>query len=141
MHHVFHEYQPHKGDVAERLTGVLIASEEGEAVTYALEKLQDRGSFFIPPQTQVYEGMIVGEHSKGNDLEVNVTKGKKHTNIRTQSADRKLFLAPHRALGVEEALEYIAEDELVEMTPVSIRLRKQHLREADRRRLRRAEKR
>ncbi len=141
MHHVFHEYEPHKGEVAGRLTGVMIASEQGEAVTYALEKLQDRGSFFVPPQTQVYEGMIVGEHAKGNDLEVNVTKGKKHTNIRTQSADRKLYLAPHRDLGVEEALEYIAEDELVEMTPINIRLRKQHLRETDRRRLRRAEKR
>ncbi|MAB91101.1 MAG: translational GTPase TypA [Planctomycetes bacterium] len=140
LHHVFQSYEPHKGEVAERGVGVMVSGSEGEAVTYALEKLKDRGVFFIPPQTKVYEGMVVGEHSKSNDLPVNVTKGKKHTNIRTQSADRKLFLPPHRDLGVEEALEYIAEDELVEMTPKNIRLRKASLRESDRRRLRRVEK-
>ncbi|MAG56742.1 MAG: translational GTPase TypA [Planctomycetes bacterium] len=140
MHHVFHEYQAHKGDISERLNGVMVSANEGDAVTYALEKLKDRGIFFLPPQTKVYEGMIVGEHSKDSDLEVNVTKGKKHTNIRTTAADKKLFLPPHRELGVEEALEYLADGELVEMTPKNIRIRKVHLRESDRRRLKRAEK-
>ena len=140
LHHVFHDYEPHKGEIAERGNGVMVCASEGEAVAYALEKLKDRGIFFIPPNTMVYEGMIVGEHSKDNDLEVNATKGKKHTNIRTSNTDRKLFLPPHRDMGVEESLEYIAEDEYVEMTPSSIRIRKVVLRESERRRMKRVAK-
>jgi GTP-binding protein len=140
LHHIFHAYEPHKGEIAQRGNGVIISAAEGDAVTYALEKLKDRGSFFIPAGAQVYEGMVVGEHSKESDIEVNVTKGKKLTNIRTTSADRKLFLPPHRDMGVEEALEYIAEDELVEMTPLTIRLRKIQLKESERRRFKRSEK-
>ena len=139
LHHVFHTYEPFKGEVSHRAQGVLVSASTSEAVTYALERLKDRGTFFIPSGTDVYEGMIVGEHCKENDIEVNVGKEKKLTNVRTTSADRKLFLPPHRDLGVEEALEYIEDDELVELTPESIRLRKVRLRESDRRRFKRSE--
>ena len=116
----------------------MIASELGEAVHYALANLKDRGVFFIPVGEHVYEGMVVGEHCKENDIVVNVSKGKKLTNVRASGSDKKLFLPPHRALGVEEALEYVDDDELVEVTPVHIRMRKILLREGDRRRQRRA---
>ena len=139
LSHIFLGWQPWSGNLPSRGQGVQISVEQGETVLYALEKLKDRGYFFVPAGARVYEGMIVGEHSKDNDIEVNCCREKKLTNIRTTSADRKLYLPPHRQLGVEDALEYIEDDELVEFTPQSVRLRKTQLRESDRRRMRRQE--
>ena len=124
MSHVFDGYAPWSGDVRARRTGSLVAMEAGTAFAYSLFKLQDRGEFFIDPGTEVYVGMVVGEHSRDRDLNVNVTKNKKMTNMRTTSSDDALTLTPPRHLSLEEALEYIAEDELVEITPKAIRLRK-----------------
>jgi GTP-binding protein len=138
LNHLFLGYEPYKGGLPGRASGVMISVEEGEANLYALEALKDRGPFFIPPGRRVYEGMVVGEHCKENDIEVNVCRTKKLSNVRTTSADRKLFVPPHRQMGVEECLEYIEDDELVELTPLSVRIRKTLLREGDRRRLRRA---
>lgn len=140
LHHVFDGYGPHQGDIQTRSTGSMISSEPGEAVHYAMANLKDRGTFFVPVGMTVFEGMVVGEHAKENDIAVNVCKGKKLTNIRTTSADKKLFLPPPRELTVEDALEFIEEDELVEITPKNIRLRKILLKEADRRRESRAKK-
>jgi len=136
--HTLAGYEPFKGEITTRATGVMVASEMGDAVHYALSNLKDRGSFFIPPGEHVYEGMVVGEHSKDNDIMVNVSKGKKLTNVRASGSDKKLFLPPHRDMGVEAALEYVAEDEYVEITPNHVRLRKILLRDGDRRRARRA---
>jgi GTP-binding protein len=138
MHSTFMDYQPHKGPIGTRLQGVLISIEAGVANAYALFKLKDRGAFFVDPGEEVYEGMIVGEHSKDNDLGVNCCRAKKLTNIRTTSADEKLVLPPPRRYSVEEALEYIDDDELVEITPGSVRMRKTKLRENERKRSERA---
>ncbi len=127
MHHNLLEYQEWKGALPERTRGVMVSSETGEGVTYALHGLRDRGPFFIHPGERVYGGMIVGEHCKDNDIDVNVCRTKKLTNIRAAGADEKLILPPPRIFTVEEALEYIDEDELVEFTPRSVRLRKIHL--------------
>ena len=124
MNHVFLRYEPHKGEVPRRAVGVQISSEGGTAVAYALFSLKDRGPFFVPPGTAVYTGMIVGEHCKDNDIDVNVCREKKLTNVRASGSDKKLLLSPPRDFGLEEALEYIEDDELVEVTPKSIRLRK-----------------
>ncbi len=140
FHHNFHGYEPFRGEIPGRGQGVMICTDEGVATAYAMFKLKDRGPFFIDPQERVYEGMIVGEHCKDNDLEVNVCNSKKLTNIRTTSADEKLTLSPPRRYSVEEAIEYIDEDELVEVTPDAIRIRKMLLKEADRRRKSRAGK-
>ena len=140
LNHVFLAYEPFKGTIPSRLQGVMISVDEGESNLYAIEMLKDRGPFFIPPGRRVYEGMIVGEHCKDNDIEVNVCKSKKLTNIRTTQADRKMFVPPHREIGVEEALEYLEDDELVEMTPSAIRLRKIAHKESERRRQKRADK-
>jgi GTP-binding protein len=110
-----------------RANGVLIAQDPGETNTYGLFYLQERGSLFLGPQIKVYPGMIVGVHSRDNDLIVNPSKSKKLTNIRTTAADEKLFLTPPRSLSLEEALEFINDDELVEVTPKAIRLRKRIL--------------
>jgi GTP-binding protein len=118
---------PHKGEIAGRRTGVLISNATGEATAYSLFYLQDRGAMMIEPQTRVYAGMIVGEHTRDNDLEVNVLKGKKLTNIRTQSKDEAVRLTPPIQMTLEKALAYIEDDELVEITPKSIRLRKRFL--------------
>ncbi|MSR74458.1 MAG: translational GTPase TypA [Planctomycetes bacterium] len=139
LSHIFAGWAPWTGALPTRGQGVMISVDLGEAVMYALEKLKDRGYFFVAAGDRVYEGMVVGEHSKLNDIEVNCCREKKLTNIRTTSADRKLYLPPPRVLGVEDALEYIEDDELVEFTPQSIRLRKQLLREGDRRKVRRQE--
>ena len=134
MAHRFLEFQPWKGDIEKRQNGSIIAGESGNAYAYALDKLQDRGKFFIEPQTDVYAGQVVGEHNKENDLTVNVTKSKKLTNVRASGTDDKAQLAPPIIFSLEEALEYIKEDEYVEVTPKSIRLRKILLDETERKR-------
>jgi GTP-binding protein len=127
MNRLFHEYGPYRGDIAGRRNGVLIANEEGLAVAYALWNLEDRGPMMIEPGCKVYRGMIVGEHTRGNDLEINVLKGKKLTNIRTHAKDEAVRLTPPIQMTLEKALAYIDEDELVEVTPKAIRLRKKLL--------------
>ena len=135
MSHVFDEYAPVKdGNVAERRNGVLISQENGEAVAYALWKLQDRGRMFVNPGEKLYEGMIIGIHSRDNDLVVNPVKGKQLTNIRASGTDEAVRLVPPVALTLESAIEFIADDELVEVTPKNIRLRKRHLSENERKR-------
>ena len=127
MNRLFNSYAPYKGEIPTRRTGVLISNDTGEAVAYAIYNLQDRGPFFIPPQTRVYSGMIVGEHTRDNDLEINVLKGKKLTNVRASGKDDAMQLVPPITLSLEQAMSYIADDELVEVTPESIRLRKRWL--------------
>ncbi|MEJ8574810.1 translational GTPase TypA [Microbaculum marinum] len=127
INRLFHAYQPYKGDLAGRRNGVLIANEPGEAVAYALWNLEDRGPMMIEPGWKVYQGMIVGEHTRENDLEVNVLKGKKLTNIRAAGKDEAVRLTPPIRMTLERSLAWIDEDELVEVTPKSIRLRKAHL--------------
>ncbi|MDR9399210.1 translational GTPase TypA [Salibacter sp.] len=132
MAHRFHEYQGWKGDIPKRMAGVLIAHDTGTAIAYALNNLQDRGKFFVGPGDEVYEGMIVGENTRENDLTLNVIKTKKLTNMRSSGADDKTKIAPKIELSLEENLEYIDGDEYVEVTPKSIRLRKIHLKEHER---------
>jgi GTP-binding protein len=127
MNRIFHAYAPYKGEVTGRRNGVLIANEPGEAVAYALWNLEDRGPMMIEPGCKVYRGMIVGEHTRDNDLEVNVLKGKKLTNIRTTAKDEAVRLTPPIRMTLEKALAYIQDDELVEVTPKSVRLRKKLL--------------
>jgi GTP-binding protein len=134
MNRLFHAYGPHRGEVAARSNGVLISTDQGEAVAYAMWNLEDRGPMMIEPGWKVYRGMIVGEHTRGNDLEVNVLKGKKLTNIRTHSKDEAIRLTPPIRMTLEKALAYIEDDELVEVTPKSIRLRKKLLDPNDRKR-------
>jgi GTP-binding protein len=124
MNRLFHSYAPWKGEVARRRTGVLISSDDGDAVAYAMWKLEDRGPMMIEPGWKVYRGMIVGEHTRENDLDVNVLKGKQLTNIRAAGKDEAVRLTPPIKMTLEKALAYIADDELVEVTPKSIRLRK-----------------
>jgi GTP-binding protein len=138
MNRLFHVYGPHKGELPGRRNGVLISNDAGEAVAYALWNLEERGPMMIEPGWKVYRGMIVGEHTRDNDLEVNVLKGKKLTNIRTHSKDEAVRLTPPIQMTVEKALAYIGDDEFVEVTPKSIRLRKKlldpHERKRDERR-------
>jgi len=138
MNRVFHNWGPWKGDIAGRRNGVLISNEKGEAVAYAMWNLEDRGPMMIEPGWKVYQGMIVGQHTRDNDLEVNVLKGKKLTNIRTHSKDEAVRLTPPIQMTLEKALAYIEDDELVEVTPKSIRLRKSLLDPNDRKRAERA---
>jgi GTP-binding protein len=138
MNRIFHGYAPFKGEIAGRRTGVLVANATGEATAYALYSLQDRGAMLISPQTRVYEGMIVGEHTRDNDLIVNVIQGKKLTNIRAAGKDDALILTPPLRLTLEQALSYIADDELVEVTPKSLRLRKRWLAPNERKKRERA---
>ncbi|HWI52613.1 MAG TPA: translational GTPase TypA [Symbiobacteriaceae bacterium] len=135
MNHLFHGYGPYKGDIQGRLRGSLVASEAGTATTYAIHAVQERGVMFIDPQTEVYMGMVVGENSREADMDVNVCKQKHLTNIRNSGGEEALRLERPRIMSLEEALEQIAEDELVEVTPKSIRLRKQYLDPAIRARL------
>ncbi|MFZ1808643.1 MAG: translational GTPase TypA [Cyclobacteriaceae bacterium] len=132
--HRFKEYQPYKSAIPGRINGSLISMEQGEAIPYSLHNLQDRGKFFIDPSDPVYEGQVIGEHSRGGDLVVNVTKTKKLSNVRASGSDEKMKIAPAIKFTLEEALEYIQSDEYVEVTPKSIRLRKIHLNENDRKR-------
>jgi GTP-binding protein len=127
MNRLFHAYEPYKGEIAGRRNGVLIANAPGEAVAYALWNLEDRGPMMIEPGWKVYQGMIIGEHTRDNDLEVNVLKGKQLTNIRTTSKDEAVRLTPPIKMTLDRALTYIQDDERVEVTPKSIRLRKVHL--------------
>jgi len=138
MNRLFHEYAPYKGEIQGRRNGVLISNEAGEAVAYAMWKLEDRGPMMIEPGWKVYRGMIVGEHTRDNDLEINVLKGKQLTNIRTQSKDEAVRLTPPIRMTLEKALAYIEDDERVEVTPKSIRLRKAILDPNDRKRAERA---
>lgn len=127
MNRLFYGYAPYKGPIAARRTGVLISNGLGEAVTYAMWKLEDRGAMMIEPGVKVYEGMIIGEHAKSNDLDVNILEGKKLTNVRAAGKDEAVRLTPPMLMSLEKALAYIADDELVEVTPKSIRLRKRYL--------------
>ena len=124
---VFHSYAPYKGDIPQRHHGALISTDQGQAVAYAIFNLQDRGVMFIDHQTPVYAGMIVGEHSRDNDLEVNVLKGKKLTNVRASGSDDAVTLTPPRKMSLEDMMAYINDDELLEVTPKNLRLRKLHL--------------
>lgn len=134
MSHRFKEYAPWKGDIPTRNKGSLIVLHTGTSIPYAMDKLQDRGIFFIPPGTEVYEGQVIGENSRAADLVINVTKTKKLTNMRSSGADDKVKLAPPIVFSLEEAMEYIHDDEYVEITPQSIRLRKIYLKEHERKR-------
>ena len=134
LNHSFYDFEPFKGPISGRKKGVLIATETGVSVAYALNALQDRGEMFIDPGINVYEGMVVGEHSKENDLVVNVCKTKKLTNMRAAGSDDAVKLAPPRKLTLEQALDYISDDEYVEVTPNFIRLRKKYLTDNERRR-------
>lgn len=134
MTHRFKEFQPFKGDIPGRLSGSMISMEAGKAIPFSINNLQDRGKFFVEAGQEIYEGMVVGEHSRPNDIVVNLTKSKKLTNMRSSGADDKAKLIPPRRFTLEEALEYIQGDEYVEVTPESIRLRKILLREAERKR-------
>jgi GTP-binding protein len=127
MNRLFHAYGPYRGEVVGRRNGVLISTDQGDAVAYAMWNLEDRGPMMIEPGWKVYRGMIIGEHTRGNDLEVNVLKAKKLTNIRTHSKDEQIRLTPPIRMTLEKALAYIEDDELVEVTPKSIRLRKKLL--------------
>ncbi|MBT7642838.1 MAG: translational GTPase TypA [Rhodobiaceae bacterium] len=137
LNRVFHSYQPYSGDIPGRRNGALIASETGTAVAFALFNLQDRGAMFIEPQTPVYQGMIVGEHSRDNDLEINVLKGKKLTNMRASGTDEAVTLVTPRRMSLEDMMAYVEYDELLEVTPTSLRLRKRYLLEHERKKFRR----
>jgi GTP-binding protein len=134
MHHRFERYRPMEGEIAGRSTGVLVSMASGKAVAFGLDGLQERAEMFIAPGEEVYVGMIVGENSRSGDMPVNPTKEKKLTNMRASGSDRNIILKPPRVLSLEAALEYIEEDELVEVTPGKIRLRKVLLSENDRKR-------
>jgi GTP-binding protein len=127
INRLFHGYAPHKGPIASRRNGTLISLGAGKAVAYALWKMEDRGPMFINPGDKVYTGMIIGEHSRGNDLDVNPLKGKQLTNIRSSGKDDAVDLTTPIEMGLDKAIAYITEDELVEVTPLSIRLRKRFL--------------
>jgi GTP-binding protein len=132
--HRFDKYEPWKGEIMNRRNGSLIAMETGTAIAYSLDKLQDRGRFFVDPNEEVYEGQVVGENSRQDDLVVNITKTKKLTNVRAAGSDEKVTIAPAVKFSLEEAMEYIKDDEYIEVTPKSIRLRKVLLKETDRKR-------
>src|SRR5262245_2239430 len=134
MHHVFFGYGPFRGAIEERTAGVLVSMAGGSATFYALDGLRDRGTFFVPEGTEVYEGMVVGEHCKDNDLVVNLSREKKATNVRSSTKETFVKMPPPRVFGVEDALEYVAEDEYVEVTPKAVRMRKVFLKENERKR-------
>ena len=134
MSHRFKEYQPYKGDLERRTNGSMIALETGNAYAYSIDKLQDRGKFFIDPGEDVYGGQVVGEHVHEIDLVINVTKAKQLTNVRASGSDEKARIVPKVQMSLEECLEYIKEDELVEVTPKSIRMRKTILDHLERKR-------
>ena len=132
LHHRFAGYGPWAGPLRSRDRGVMVSMADGTSVAYALFNLQERGTLFIGPGVEVYEGMIVGENARSGDMEVNVAKGKKLTNIRAAGSDENVLLEPPRQMTLEAALEFIADDELVEVTPSAIRLRKRHLKAHER---------
>ncbi|NDG58906.1 MAG: translational GTPase TypA, partial [Betaproteobacteria bacterium] len=132
--HVFDDYDSWAGSIEGRRNGVLISQDDGQAVAYALWKLQDRGRMFVSPGEALYEGMVIGIHTRDNDLVVNPVREKKLTNVRASGKDEAIVLTPPIALTLERAVEFIEDDELVEITPQSIRLRKRHLKEHERKR-------
>ncbi|SDS02834.1 GTP-binding protein [Formosa sp. Hel1_31_208] len=134
MAHRFKEYQPLKGGIPERQNGSLVSMEKGQAIPYSIDKLQDRGKFFVDPGEDIYEGQVIGENSRGDDMAVNITKTKKMSNVRSSGADDKAKIVPAIKFSLEEALEYIQKDEYVEVTPNFLRLRKVHLTEVERKR-------
>jgi len=134
MAHRFKEYQPLKGNIPQRQNGSLISMENGKAIPYSIDKLQDRGKFFVDPGEDIYEGQVIGENTRQDDLVVNITKTKKLSNVRSSGADDKAKIVPAKKFSLEEALEYIQKDEYVEVTPNYIRLRKVYLKETDRKR-------
>ncbi|MBR5102086.1 MAG: translational GTPase TypA, partial [Muribaculaceae bacterium] len=138
MAHRFLDFEPWKGDISRRVNGSIVAMESGTAFAYAIDKLQDRGRFFIFPQEEVYAGQVVGEHTKEKDLAVNVTKSKKLTNVRASGSDEKARIVPPIVFSLEEALEYIKADEYVEITPNHLRMRKIILDEIERKRVAKA---
>ncbi|WP_339046364.1 translational GTPase TypA [Candidatus Mesenet endosymbiont of Agriotes lineatus] len=138
INRLFHSYEPYKGAISGRRNGVLISTDKGEAVAYAIFNLQDRGIMFVKPQDKVYCGMIVGQHNRDNDLEINVLKGKQLTNVRASGSDEAIKLTPPKLMTIEEMIAYINDDELVEVTPKSIRLRKMYLDPNERKRLSRS---
>jgi GTP-binding protein len=135
LNHVFHEYAPYKGEIEGRKNGVLIAMDSGETVAYALFNLQDRGTLFVGAGVKFYDGMIIGQHAKENDLVVNCNRGKKLTNVRSSGTDEAVRIITPRSMSLEQALEFINEDELVEVTPKSIRMRKRYLDANDRKKM------
>ena len=134
MAHRFKEYQPIKGGIPERQNGSLVSMEKGTAIPYSIDKLQDRGKFFVDPGEEIYEGQVIGENSRGDDMTINITKTKKLSNVRSAGADDKAKIVPAIKFSLEEALEYIQKDEYVEVTPSHLRLRKIFLKEVDRKR-------
>lgn len=134
MNHRFLEYQPYKGEIPGRNNGSLISMENGKAIPYSIDKLQDRGKFFVDPNEEIYEGQVVGENSRSDDMTVNITKTKKLSNVRSSGADDKAKIVPAIKFSLEEALEYIQKDEYVEVTPKTMRIRKIYLKETDRKR-------
>ena len=127
MSHLFKEYAPHRGDIPSRNNGVLVAMESGVSTSYSLESIQERGRLFVGPQEEIYEGMIIGENARSEDMPVNPCKAKKLTNMRSQGDGKGISLAPPLVMTLERAIEYIAPDEYVEATPKSLRLRKKIL--------------
>jgi GTP-binding protein len=140
LHHNFHGYEPFRGEITRRQRGALVALEPGIASAYAMFKLQERTVFFIESGTRVYEGMVIGENSRNNDMRVNVTKTKQLTNMRASGADEAIRLEPPIILTLEQAIEWITDDEYVEVTPQNIRIRKKFLTEMDRKNARMTEK-
>jgi len=134
MAHRFEAFEPWKGEIVNKRNGALISLENGTAIPYAIDKLQDRGTFFVPPGTEVYKGMIIGEHIRQNDLEVNITRTKKLSNMRASGSDEKMQIAPPRLFSLEQHMEYINEDEYLEVTPKHLRMRKIFLTEVERKR-------
>jgi GTP-binding protein len=134
VHHNFYDYQPVRGGIPSRLNGVMVSTETGRTTAYALDNLQERGVLFVGAGEQVYEGQVLAEHCRDNDLPVNACREKKLTNMRAAGSDKSIILKPPRQLTLELALEYIEDDELVEVTPKAIRLRKMYLKENDRKR-------
>jgi GTP-binding protein len=134
MAHRFIGFEPYKGVIPGRINGSLVSMETGQTTAYSIDKLQDRGVFFVDPGEEVYEGMVLGEHSRPGDLVVNLVKGKALTNMRASGKDDTARIAPKRLFSLEESMEYIQDDEYIEITPKSIRMRKIFLREMDRKR-------
>ncbi|MFN2262201.1 MAG: translational GTPase TypA [Psychroflexus sp.] len=134
MAHRFKEFQPLKGDIPQRQNGSLVSMEKGKAIPYSIDKLQDRGKFFVDPGEEIYEGQVIGENSRSDDMTVNITKTKKLSNVRSSGADDKAKIVPAKKFSLEEALEYIQKDEYVEVTPHFLRIRKIYLKETDRKR-------
>ena len=132
MNALFDGWAPWHGPIQSRTNGAMVADREGTATPYAIFNLQERGILFVAPGVRVYEGMVVGEYSRDNDLNVNITREKKLTNIRAAGRDENIIITPHREMGLEAAIEWIADDELVEVTPQSVRLRKKILKQVER---------